>query len=136
MGGLVRLETVFIEHVGATADLSGQRKAVLMNGQSWMEVPLVPFSSSLDASTDENPISEKTSLSIYVRPDWAHILRLDAMLHLGCLLRLHFADGTIMIAGNLEFPVHGTLTPSKGTRPEDSSSYLISATCHTVLPEL
>lgn len=129
MGGLVRLEILPISSADATLDMASRRKVILSPGSSWKDLPLVLFSSTLEDTSKDDSFSS-LSFSLMLRPssDYSEAW-LDAILRYGCLLRLHFADLTVMIAGTKDFPVHGTLSHGKGTRPSDSSCLTINAEC-------
>lgn len=136
LGGILAADIVNIGDVASLTCSNGYVTSItLASGASWKSLPLAQLRSTVDPHVEEG--------------DAGQLLQTDAVLNLcslgssafvsyvvqasatGCLLRVYYANGDVILYGTREWPMHGSLVRLPGQSPADGHIYRLTLTSST-----
>lgn len=133
LGGILSADVVSIADVTSVTLTNGYVSSlVLASGASWKSLPLSQLRSTVDPHVEESDAGQllqtDVTLNMYGTGASGLFAYVSQAATNGCLLRVHYANGDVILYGTREWPMHGSLVRVPGQSAEDGHSYRLTLT--------
>ena len=130
LGGILAADLVAVADVESLTISGGYLSScVLATGMSWLALRLAQLRSTVDPQVEESDAGQllrtQAALLLYDIPS-AERSYITLAATKGCLLRVYYANGDVILYGTREWPMHGSLVREPGSTASDGHIYRLS----------
>lgn len=130
LGGVLAAQIISVADVASLTISGGYvSSAVLATGKAWQPLELAMLRSTVTTEVEESDAGQllKTEAVLYLCELAAAVKSIvTEAATKGCLLRIFYSNGDVILYGTMEWPMHGSLVRVPGTGASDGHVFRLT----------